>query len=63
MKRNLASPIVLICIGCAFLAHNMLPGFDIGRWWPVILIAVGLSWLADRGMRRNHPAEPPARLQ
>jgi hypothetical protein len=53
--RNFVFPIVLIIVGLLFLAHNL--GFLafrelrelIGTWWPVILIAVGISGLLSRG--------------
>lgn len=49
MKFN-ASAIILIVLGSLFLARN-LDWFDfdfsrlIGTWWPLILIAVGVSML------------------
>jgi len=44
-------PVILIILGVAFLAHNL--GFVpfhvlrelISTWWPLILIAVGVSGL------------------
>ena len=54
MKRRFW-PIVLIVLGAVFLAHNLgsLPLWHLKRllalWWPRILIAVGVSWLARRG--------------
>ena len=47
-------PVILILLGLAFLAHNL--GFVpfnvlrdvIATWWPLILIAVGISGLLRR---------------
>ena len=47
-------PVILIVLGTAFLAHNLgLVPFDVLRdliatWWPLILIAVGVSGLLRR---------------
>ena len=38
----------MIGAGAIFLAHNFGFEFDIGRWWPVLLIALGLALLLDR---------------
>jgi len=56
MKDNrIVWPITLIVVGVLFLAYNL--GFlrfaqlkeIIGTWWPVILIALGIAGLAQRG--------------
>ena len=47
-------PVILIVLGLAFLAHNLgLVPFEVLRdlistWWPLILIAVGVSGLMRR---------------
>lgn len=47
-------PVTLIVLGTAFLAHNLgLVPFGVLRdliatWWPLILIAVGVSGLMRR---------------
>ena len=54
-SRNLVFPVVLIIVGVLFLAHNLgYIGFAqlrdiLGTWWPVILIAVGIGGLINRG--------------
>jgi hypothetical protein len=49
-RRSLAGPFILIGIGALFLAHNLV-GFDLFRiirsYWPLILIAIGLSKLFE----------------
>jgi len=43
------SGIILIVIGCLFLAHNfgLLEWSWLRQWWPLILIAVGVWSLID----------------
>lgn len=50
MKRNLVPAVVLIVLGALFLLNNL--GFTqislgalISKWWPAILILVGVSML------------------
>jgi len=51
------SGIILIIIGCLFLANNfgLLQWGWLRQWWPLILIAVGLMSLIrpDRARRRT----------
>jgi phage shock protein C len=37
--------LILIVLGAIFLADNFLPGFDFGRLWPLILVAIGAGLL------------------
>ena len=52
--RKAVFPIVLIVLGVLFLAHNLgyLPFRDLREllqtWWPLVLIAVGVSILLTR---------------
>jgi hypothetical protein len=53
MKHGIA-PFILILIGVVFLLQNLgIGGINFGRliatWWPLILIAVGVSMLFKRG--------------
>lgn len=48
-RGGITAGIVLIVIGGLFLANNFLPGFDLWRLWPVILIAIGVSIMIRRG--------------
>lgn len=55
MKFN-APAIILIVLGAVLLMNNLgLADFDLGRllmrWWPAILIVVGISMLFRRGPR------------
>jgi cadmium resistance protein CadD (predicted permease) len=44
---------ILISLGAIFLAHNYLPDFDIERFWPIILIAIGISILLPGKKEKN----------
>jgi Domain of unknown function (DUF5668) len=41
--------LILIAIGAAFLLNNLqiVPFYELLRYWPVVLIAFGLFWLVD----------------
>lgn len=43
--------VALIAIGGLLLANQFIPGIDIWRFWPVIIIAVGISAIF-KGVRR-----------
>ena len=47
-RKSLAAPLILIGLGGIFLADNLIPDFDIYRWWPLALIAVGVGLLIER---------------
>lgn len=44
-RKGKALGFILITLGVIFLAHNYLPEFEFERFWPVILIAIGVSIL------------------
>lgn len=52
MKPNTLPALVLIALGALLLANNLVPEFRIWstllRWWPAVLIAVGVSMLVRR---------------
>lgn len=52
MKSNVLSAIILIVLGALLLANNLIPEFRIWatlfKWWPALLIALGLSLLLKR---------------
>lgn len=52
------SGLILIVLGCLFLAHNfgLLEWGWLRQWWPLILIAVGLWSIVDH---RRRPADRP----
>ncbi|MBS1841501.1 MAG: hypothetical protein JSS69_10650 [Acidobacteria bacterium] len=56
-SRSLVFPIILVLVGGIFLYRAFVPGFEplpvIWKWWPLILILVGLGkmWDATQGAR------------
>lgn len=42
---SLIAGIVLIVMGTLFLADEFLPDFDFGKYWPVLLVAIGIVLL------------------
>jgi hypothetical protein len=61
---SFAGPIILIVIGAMLLMFTMYPGFNpwwvLWRYWPVILILIGLGKIWDSYYWRHHPAESSA---
>lgn len=49
-RGSLAGGLLVLVLGAAFLAANFgwLDWADMGRWWPVLLIAAGLALLLGR---------------
>jgi phage shock protein C len=47
VKRNRNIGIVLLVLGCIFLADNFIPRIHFGDFWPIILIALGVSLLLN----------------
>ena len=46
-KRATTGGIILLVLGFLFLANNFLPRFDLGNYWPLILIAIGVGLLLN----------------
>jgi hypothetical protein len=57
MRRGLVTPVILICTGGLLLANNVLPDFNLGHWWPVVVIGFGTVLLLDR------LCNPPSRIE
>jgi hypothetical protein len=47
LKRNRNIGIVLIVLGCIFLADNFIPRIHFGDFWPIVLVALGVSLLLN----------------
>jgi lia operon protein LiaF len=51
-RKSIFAPLVLIVLGVLFLLSNLglLPNLGplFAKWWPLILVAVGLSLLMRR---------------
>jgi len=56
-RRSMAGPIILIGFGVLFLLGTMRPDFDpwwvFWRYWPLLLIFVGLGQIWDHYLNRN----------
>jgi phage shock protein PspC (stress-responsive transcriptional regulator) len=42
---SLVAGVVLIVMGTLFLADEFLPDFNFGKYWPILLVAVGVALL------------------
>jgi len=64
-RTSLVAPILLIALGALLLLLNFHPEIDpwplIGRYWPLILIFLGLGKLWDSYWARKHPDHPAGR--
>ncbi|HEV3483246.1 MAG TPA: DUF5668 domain-containing protein, partial [Candidatus Acidoferrales bacterium] len=60
--HSFVGPILLIVLGVLFLLLNLYPGFDpwpvIWRYWPLILIFIGLGKIWDSYYAREHSTAP-----
>jgi hypothetical protein len=58
-SRAYVGPVILICVGVFFLVVNLVPSFNpwtlLFRYWPVILIIIGLGKMWDYYAMRRHP--------
>ena len=50
-KHNLVGGIILIALGAVFLAENFLPTYRLNKFWPLLLIVLGLAVLWKAGKR------------
>jgi hypothetical protein len=64
-RRSPTGGLILIVIGAFFLLVTLHPEFDpwpiFARYWPVILIVIGLGKIWDAFLHRQNPDAPPAR--
>ncbi len=44
-RRSITGAVVLIVLGVLFLAENFVPGIRFVDYWPLILVAIGVSML------------------
>jgi len=44
-RGPIAAGLVLIAIGGLFLAREAIPGFDVGRLWPIASLVLGVTLL------------------
>jgi hypothetical protein len=61
---SIVGPLLLISFGTLLLLWRWLPDFDpwpvLWKYWPLLLILVGLGMFVDRVQRQNHPEAPSA---
>lgn len=43
--RNYTGGLILLVLGIIFLLSEFIPSIDVGKLWPLILIAIGLGIL------------------
>jgi hypothetical protein len=54
----MTGPLILIALGILLLLHNLYPTvFQFSRMWPVILIVIGLSRIAEYFHQRRKEGE------
>jgi hypothetical protein len=51
-------PVILISLGMMFLLDQFLPGWGIGRTWPLLLVIVGVLKLVDSTRPPRAPQGP-----
>ena len=56
MKSSFVAPLILIVLGLFFLASNLgwtdaSLGHLLAKWWPLILVAAGVTMLVDRSKK------------
>lgn len=44
---------ILIVLGALFLADEFLPRFDFSKYWPLLLVAIGVLLLINAGRKNN----------
>jgi len=42
-ERNYTGGLILVVLGVIFLLGEFMPWFNLGRLWPLILVAIGLG--------------------
>ena len=55
-KSSFVAPLILIVLGLFFLASNLgwtdaSLGQMLSKWWPLILVAAGVTMLVDRSKK------------
>jgi hypothetical protein len=52
MRKSILAPLIFIALGVLFLLHNfnLVPNLGqlVAKWWPLILIGVGVGLLLKR---------------
>lgn len=54
-RHGLMGPVILIAVGGLFLLNQWVPGWQIHRTWPALLVVIGLVKLIEA----TEPPRPP----
>jgi len=57
-RISLMGPVILITLGVMFLLDQFIPGWNIGRTWPVLLVVIGALKLVDSTRPPRAPRGP-----
>ena len=57
-RGGLMGPVILIALGAMFLVDQFVPGWGIGRTWPVLLVIIGVLKLMDSARPPRGPEGP-----
>jgi hypothetical protein len=57
-RPSLMGPVILITLGAMFLLDQFIPGWGIGRTWPVLLVIIGVLKLVDSARPPRAPRGP-----
>jgi phage shock protein C len=55
MRGGLIAGLLLIVIGGFFLLRQLIPSFDLGAWWPVAAIGLGIVLIVLAVTPSRHP--------
>jgi hypothetical protein len=55
---SLTGPVVLITLGAILLLDQFVPGWGIGKTWPILLVVIGVVKLLESGRPPRPPAGP-----
>ena len=62
-RGSLFLPLIIMVLGAFFLLANLLPNINtwhlFSRWWPLLLVLVGLGKIWDHVRLRNNPDAVP----
>lgn len=54
-RGGLIAGLVLILVGSFFLVRQFMPSIDLGLWWPVVAIGLGILLIVFALMPSRHP--------
>jgi hypothetical protein len=57
-RLSLMGPVILITLGIMFLVDQFIPGWNIGRTWPAMLVVIGVLKLVDSTRPPRAPRGP-----